>query len=444
MKVYKTIVLSLLLMAALSSAADAKWWIFGQTEDEISIRYLYLNKVAFDESTTKISLYRDTLQEGMIHIRGKANVKSGKIADVRITLDEKKTWQKADLSSDGAFSFAFTPEMEKTYVIYVEITDTRGKTNDVEATRKEVSLSEENITGAVRAVLDGMLAAYMDENPQAFMAFVSRNFAGDDMILDRAIRLDFSAFDNINIRYNLNTVATDAKGMIYVSLTYNRMVISAKSGESFTDRGTTEFVFEAGSQNPLVFSMKNPLIFGLSLAAEVATGTVIDPGNPPVVVVDDRGNVGVLPLSEVLDGGSADNDAVESGNSISLIAPFQPPIGFTFADGDVAEVSGDFVITGGGEAPDFGYGFLQNGALIQDMGMVSLNDVTEAPASGYSNGTFGGGLEAIELYEGHTYAFQMSGPRYGLLYVRSVTYTVGVDVRMTLDYKYRADGLRSF
>jgi hypothetical protein len=437
MKLLKTIVCILVLFVVSGVNVQAKWWIFGQSRDEVAIRYLYLNKMAFDESTMKISVYRDSLQDGMIHIRGKARVSTGKIADVRITLDDKKTWVKSKLSDDGAFSYDFVPEAGKTYVIYIEVMDTRGKTNDVESTRKEVTLSEENMTGAVKAALDAMVEAYIQENPHAFMAYVSEGFVGDKNILDRAVRLDFSAFDNIDMRITPGTIAVDSGGKIFVSLNYNRMVISTKTGAAFRDKGTTEFVFEVGEKHPVVYSMKNPLIFGLSLAEEVSTGTVIGIGDEPILILDDQGNVDAKPLSELMDGGSDSGDAVESGNNISLVYTYGPPMGFAFAEGSVQDFTGDFVVTGGDS--NYGYAWLQNGALIRDMGAVSLNDVSEAPASGYADTDVVG----VNLYEGHTYAFQMPGPRYGLLHVRTVNVEV-MNVYMILDYKYRADGLRSF
>ena len=100
----------------------------------------------------------------------------------------------------------------------------------------------------------------------------------------------------------------------------------------------------------------------------------------------------------------------------------------------------DFVITG---VPSYAWGFITPGVTIKDVGSVSLNDVTEAPASGYTNGTDGAG--SLELYEGHTYAFKLPGPAYGLLYIRSVSGGgPGLDIRVVVDYKYRSDGSRDF
>jgi len=109
--------------------------------------------------------------------------------------------------------------------------------------------------------------------------------AGDAGVLDNAIRKDFSAFDNIDLRYTINSIAS-GKGGIYVSISYNRALISSRDGRPYRDSGITEFVFRAAGDTVKVFSMKNPLIFGLSDAANVSTGTVRTVSNDPVIIVD--------------------------------------------------------------------------------------------------------------------------------------------------------------
>ncbi len=84
------------------------------------------------------------------------------------------------------------------------------------------------------------MEASQNENAAKFLTHVSSDFAGDKTNLDMALRKDFSFFDNIYMRYTLNNVASNAQG-IFVSLNYNRSVISSRSGRTFTDRGMTVF-----------------------------------------------------------------------------------------------------------------------------------------------------------------------------------------------------------
>ncbi len=287
-----------LLLAAACGGADAKWWIFGKSDEPVDFHYLYINNMSFMEKSEKITLFRDSLPEGRVIIRGKAKTKAGKVGSVEVSIDNRETWQKAKLGESGAFEFSFKPELGKTYDLYIKVLDTTGKSNKIEDTYRQITLSDRDLMAAVREALQKLVDAYCQENPSAFMALVSDDFAGDAVLLDRAIRKDFTAFDQIDLRFNISSVASGAKGRIYVSLLYNRFMLSARSGASFTDKGTTEFVFEQKDDGLLVWSMKNPLIFGLSDAGNVATGTVYTGGNENIIVVDEAGNVRQVPFEE--------------------------------------------------------------------------------------------------------------------------------------------------
>ncbi len=288
----------LLLLGLASGGADAKWWIFGKSDEPVDFHYLYINNMSFLEKNEKITLFRDSLPEGRIVIRGKAKTKAGKVGSVEVSIDNRETWQKARLGESGAFEFSFRPELGKTYDLYIKVLDTTGKTNRIEDTYRQITLSDRDLLAAVREALQKLVDAYCQENPSAFMALVSDDFAGDAVLLDRAIRKDFTAFDQIDLRFTISSVASGAKGRIYVSLLYNRFLISAKSGQSFTDKGTTEFVFEQKDDRLLVWSMKNPLIFGLSDAGNVATGTVYTAGNDTILLVDDSGGASQVPFDQ--------------------------------------------------------------------------------------------------------------------------------------------------
>jgi hypothetical protein len=47
----------------------------------------------------------------------------------------------------------------------------------------------------------------------------------------------------------------------------------------------------------------------------------------------------------------------------------------------------------------------------------------------------------MQLTAGHAYALQLSGPKYGIIVVKSVA---GSPVTMTFDYKYQPCGSRTF
>ncbi|MEW5906045.1 MAG: hypothetical protein AB1734_04585 [Elusimicrobiota bacterium] len=289
MKKILTIAAALMLAAG---AAQAKWWIFGKGGGEIGLRYLTVNGASADEAGRKMVIYRETLgPDGLVRIQGRAQTGRNKVGGVRVSLDDKATWQDAKVADNGTFEYAFKPEEGKKYVLLVEVTDTAGKTNKVDDTRKELELSGEKIQAGIRAALDAMFDAYSKERLAAFMAHVGDDFAGDKILLERAVKRDFDSLSGINIRYTLNNIAAGASGRVFVSITYNRFVVVNKTGASNTDNGSTEFVFTMKEGRPLLYSMKQPLMFGLSDAENVATGTVLG-GGGEALVLDDGGNLG--------------------------------------------------------------------------------------------------------------------------------------------------------
>ncbi len=304
--------LGLLLLCA--HTAEAKWWIFGKSDEAaVTIDYLFINQISMEESETKVLLYKQFLTNGTIDIRGKAHAAKGAIGGVKVSMDDKKTWQDAKLSSDGSFQFNFKPEQGKTYDFYIKVMDTLGKTNNVDESHKQISLSDKNIRSMIENVLNQMVQAYMSEYITGFMTHVSDNFAGDALNLDSAVRRDFTWFDNIQLKTTISNIAAGADGRIYVSISFTRSVVSTKSGQPLRDKGITEFVFIQSGATAKVYSMKQPLIFGLSDAENVATGAVISPQNPNIIVLDGQGNADLLPLEEAINRSS---DDPLSGSSI--------------------------------------------------------------------------------------------------------------------------------
>ena len=401
------VVIVITLLALLPATGHAKWWIFGQSENEISTRYLYLNGISYDELGDKVTVYRETLEQGQLVLRGKAATTSSVVGSVQVSTNGKESWEKARKTADGSFEYAFRPETGKQYVMFVKIIDTTGKTNDVEATRKEVIVSDRNIAALIRQALDELVAAYRAEDPARFMALISSDFAADPTVLDRAVRRDFTNFDQIDLRYTLNNV-TAAQGKIFAAFTFSRKLTATRTGRTLSDTGSSEFVFTLGEKGPLVFSMKNPLIFGLSDASNVATGTVNTGTNEPIIVVTSSGDVITQPFAEAIE--TIDNDGVpvaaremvESGSfTLDNTGNCHQP-GFAFSAQEVTCFwNGDINL-------EINLMFIKSGVGIQNLGSVGINTVTTAPASGYavSDGT---GLTGFLVGDniGNTLAFQI-------------------------------------
>jgi len=370
-----------------AGTADAKWWIFGKSKAEVGLKYLHINKISADETGPKIKLFREMLgPDGLVKISGRTA--GGQTGSVRITLDDKATWTDVKFSENGAFEHSFKPEPGKTYVLLIEVTDTAGKTNKPEETRKELTLSDENVQAKVKEALAALFEAYNKEDLQKFMAGVGENFSGDKAILERAVKRDFDALSSINLRYTLNNVAAGSQGRVFVSVTFNRMVIVNKSGTSSSDSGSTEFVFDSKEGKLSLFSMKQPLMFGLSDAENVATGEVL--GNTASnLTLDETGTLG---------GGET--------VTIDCTGASWTVMKYTFAtEAQACDTSGGAAdIWFYDWASSIGYSVAQHRAFTK-----SLASVTAAEARDLASYTAGG---SVAVSVGYAYCFDLSGSFY--------------------------------
>ena len=403
----KKILSILAVILAISVPADAKWWIFGKSGEEIGLKYLYVNNTPADETGGKITLFKETLGAGgTLKINGRASVGKGAVGSVRISLDGKASWQDIKFADNGTFEYQFKPETGRTYQVYLEVTDTAGKTNKVDDTRKEITLSEENIQPKVKETLDAMFDAYSKENLASFMAYVSDSFAGDKGILERAVKRDFDALTNITMRYTINNIAAGAQGRVLVSITYNRMVVINRTGAANTDSGSTEFVFDSDQGKLSLYSMKQPLMFGLSDAENVATGTSL-------------GNTGAaLTLTENGDASGQFTTATITDLNDGSLAEY------ALADGAVFHEMAEFGGWPPAHAGDLGfrYGhafFLKTGVSWKLFTGKNVTTLTAADVTGASYATL---LGTDALAAGQTYAISAGGKYYAVEIV-SVTGT---------------------
>jgi len=395
--------------------------------------------VSFSETGTRVTLFRELLLNGMVMIQGKATAGMNKIGSARVSIDGKQSWLDMKLSDSGAFEYGFKPEMNKSYKIYVEITDTRGKTNNVESTLKEVVVSTQNVHGIVKSILDSLIDAYQKEKPQEFMALISDDFAGDKTLLDRAVRKDFSAFDNIILRFVLTNVTVDTTGKIFVTFTYNRQVTSTRSGRTLQDNAVTQMTFKLGDRGARIYSMKWPLIFGLSDSSNVSQGSVSQTSGTDVIIVDAKGDTKKVTYREsvrfVEEGGTT---TVETKSvTLHMLNPTSSE-GLKFStDSRTSEVpaspsqTGDIMLYCPGLR-------LSPGIFAQDLGVKSVDSINEAPSSGY---TVGG---TIAITQGHSYAFKLGDGKYAVTEVVSDTIGACPPRTTTIRYKYQPNGSRTF
>jgi hypothetical protein len=422
----------IILILGFASTGQAKWWIFGKSAEGIRINYLYMNRISFDNSIDPdITLFRSGLIDGNIVIKGRASVSKGSIGAVQITTDNKETWHRAKLARNGSFEFAFMPRTDEIYKIYIKIMDTTGRTNDVDATYKKVKVVDQDISGLVRKTLQKLFESYQEQDISRFMRYVSPRFEPDETLLDTAVRKDFNAFDYIQIQYVINTIAMGGKGRAYVSINYNRSVVSARTGTALSDHGLTEFVFTMENAVPKLARVKNPLLFGLSDASNIATGSVNSGSNNPILLVDTNGNVLEKPFSDAITIIENDNTfPEESSNSSSTSS--------TVVSGTITVVNGINIIQG---YPFHYTAFAPNelgapaGSNVKYLGTTDIDTVTSVTVSPAD-------ADFITIYpdaSGHSYAVKFTDNKYML-----IQHTAGAQIGSTIKYRLQTDGTSNF
>lgn len=258
---------------------QAKWWIFGKGKKEgVNISYMYLNKIPYTDFNGKAVFYSEAMDKNMVIVNGKIKSGNGSIGSVLISLDNKETWDKANLANDGTFEYYFKLEKDKIYDFALKAIDTTGASNDIAATAIKIQLSNEKIQDRVYPFLSKLFAAYEAKNKDNFMAMVSEAFIGKD-ILSSALSQDFFALSQIKFKWFLNSVSQRPDGSIFVSMRYERKVTVSSTGNPLKDTGFTELALKAEDEELKLLSMKSPLLFGVSATEDLAAGDIMQPAS---------------------------------------------------------------------------------------------------------------------------------------------------------------------
>lgn len=449
----RTALLLLVVWLFAATSAQAGWWIFGKkAPDGVQFRELTINTLSFEETDTEITLYRDALPNGLVRIAGQATSSNGKIGSVQVSTDAQATWQKAKLTKSGVFEFTFTPTMGTPYTVCVKAIDTTNTTNDLAATKKVVTVVERDLRKEVQASLDAMVAAYCAEQPTQFMACVSENFTADDAVLDRAIRSDFSLFDNIDLRCTVSSLATGKGGNLYVAVTYTRFLVAKANGKTYKDTGVTEFVFAAEGGGWKIYAMKMPLLFGVSAPADVATGVVRAAENTAVIVVTPKNDVQIVNIkdAEKIAQGEPTSDPIPIITvTMRYTGAIDIPIYAFDTDtlGTEAQVAGQIPPRTGDMGLAGGYWIFKPATTGVKLAQ-GIQNLTEAPAAGYI------ALNHIKApAAGDAYAIKLPNGKYVLAEVVSYSYTplpgandpaFVTDSTITVKCKYQPNGTAKF
>jgi len=424
-----------LCLALVGLNAQAAWWEFGRSDGEPVITDLKFNKVDTARAEDRVVLTREDLEQGVITVRGRAEVRRGLIGLVEYSVDGGHKWLKATLGDRGLFSFDLRPELEREYDFRIRALTTTGQVSDQEDHSFFLMISALNPQDGVRQAFMQLLRAYMDENRSAFMGLVSRNFEGNETALDDAVTDDFRYLDNIRIEPNIARVAQfDQTYEVY--FTFNRSV-QTRSGAMLRDSAATIAGFVREGEGFKLSRMSAPLIFGISNPEEIATSVTTQSVGSNVITLDPRtGEASTQAQTATVSGSS-----VNSGTIISNITSQILFEGFDFdADDETTETApppnGDIAFARGGGGIFVLY--FKGGVEFQQVG-GTIDSVTSAPAAGYMN--------QPEINDPSTgvYILKLLGNKYAVIEITSITPGGQPDMgTVTFRYKYQPNGSRNF
>ena len=130
---------------------------------------------------------------------------------------------------------------------------------------KTSDINPQEARDLAKAAIDRMIASYAKKNAGEFMESVADDFTGEKALLDRAIRKDFSLYADIDIRYTLDNVVSNSAGdMVSVAITFTRSHTVIQTTVRGTESGTSELIFKRSGKILMLYSMKPPLVFGIS------------------------------------------------------------------------------------------------------------------------------------------------------------------------------------
>jgi hypothetical protein len=442
------LMVAMLLPMMLPGNAEAFWWLFGRTQGEVQFSYLYINNTPFDESEESITLYKEFMPDGLVHIRGRALAGRSKIGSVMVSIDGKVTWQDAMLSDNGAFEFSFRPEIGQVYHIYVEAMETAGRTNDIDETGKIVTVLDSTIKSRVINVLDGLFNSYTGRDARGFMDLVSSDFTGERFLLEKAVLNDYRIFSNIDLRYSLTSVSTDAQGRAFAMITYERSVVLKADGKTYRDSGITGFSFTPEGGELKISMMRNPVIFGVSNAYEIASGVITSDENDQVFIIDESGDISLGTPDEGVQG-PADYEHGTLTFRSTWFAWISTHQGYLFRTGTKVSSSNWFHDVDYDFYLETNIVFVHPSIGMIDLGVMSIDSVKSVPTEGYESDVW------VEV--GHCYALHLPDDTYAVIrWVAEATFYDDngrvVDAsspdaaysEASFEYKYRSDGLTRF
>jgi hypothetical protein len=437
-----------LLVCSWVSSASAAWWEFGKREGEPAITELKINAIDATRLVDSIALSRDDLVNGIIVVRGKAEVRPGAIGLVEYSIDGGKLWRTATLGDRGVFSFDIRPDTGRGYVLVVRAITTVGRQTDDSDYTYKLSIGTSNSVDDVRKTFQRMLEAYRNKNRTEFMSYVSDDFQGIVSALDEAVSNDFRNFDNIRIEPNITRVSPFSNGF-EIYFTFNRQVFATRNGRLLKDAAASTMMFKREGDGFKLVRLAAPLIFGVSNPTDVATSVTNQSVGQQVIVVNPNTGTATTSAQTATTPTSTTASSTLDTGTISFSGTYTPAFSyssFAFANGGTRTNGNSTSPAAFGFAGDFAFNGVGNlvfksPASVRACG-TTFTALTTAPTTGYTAGNNQTGIVGA----GQCYVFQLIGPKYAAIEIISFSTTCpgpACGNSVSFRYKYQNDGTTS-
>lgn len=437
-----------ILSLGLVQSALGAWWEFGRREGEPTITELKVNAIDASRMVDRVMLSREDLVNGMITIRGKAEVRQSAIGLVEYSIDGGRTWRTATLGDRGMFVIELKPEIGRSYSVVVRAITTVGKQTDDNDYSFKLEVGTTNSTEDVKATFLRMLEAYRNENRTEFMRYVSEDFEGIVSALDEAVSNDFRNFENIRIEPNITRISPFGGGF-EIYFTFNRQVYATRNGRLLKDAAASTMMFKRESDGYRLTRLAAPLIFGVSNPTDVATSVTTQSVGQQVITVNaTTGTATTATQTASTPSGSTVISTLDTGTRTMTFSTTGPTFSFNsfeFANGGTVYSTGttgnapaaylfqgDFAVGGTGNI------HFKNTVQARTCG-TTFTALLTAPTTGYTAGPTTIGPVA----GGQCYAFSTVGPKYGAIEIISFTTTCpapACNSSVSFRYKYQTDG----
>ena len=404
----KTVAVLAVLAACLSSLpAQARWWIFGKQSDKPEITRVFVGGLSLDEVRDEVTLTRESLEGGMVVLKGYTSKAGSAVALAEVSLDGGASWKEAELGKNGVFLYRFQPKPDEVYTFAFRVVDTTGQKNDPsDIPERKLVYKDVSIGDDVKKAFDSLVQAYQRRDLSSFMDMISQDFSGDYTEFQRGVEADFKGYSNIVVDAIIDSIVTAGKD-IKVSFRYNWRANSIANGAQVQPtQQSTVVTFRIDDGKPKLYAMNSPVPFGVSNASRISTGG----------------------------GGDTSQGQPEVSGTVTLNANQ----GLVLGTGDVVGVP-----EGSTGNADLAYFVVNNsGFLVQTMiaksggGGQLVNNISLLPESGYANPVFN-----VHPNTGDFYAVKTPSGKYALL---EITYGAHNVDHVTFNFRYRPDGGRGF